>query len=264
VVEAKAGLHTGQRGRRRHKRQGGQVEGGRLLRRTRDRLAATPAVAGPAAARFGETAFDSGDGCRLRGRRLDGGDSPMLLVGVDGPQLVRLHGDGADVLVVVFTQPDTQEAGKALKEEEQEEWASLMHSGAQLQHLLKQLGGLPPTQGLHGMDLLHTLKLTEIVVLTKSLLDSLVRVLLRWVGHKVQDGPQALLGQGVDDQVKLHLLVFDVTEAKPRLGDAEPRLRVLRLKKRKAERASMVVVRKLLVVVHCRGSPIVALYTRMK
>jgi hypothetical protein len=62
------------------------------------------------------------------------------------------------------------------------------------------------------------LKLSEIVVLTKSLLDSLVRVLLRWVGHEVQDSLQALLGQGVDDQVKLHLLVFDVTQAKPRLA----------------------------------------------
>ncbi len=103
MVETKTGLHTGQRGRRWHKRRGSRVEGGWLLRRTRGPLAATPAAARPAAARFGETALDSGDDRRLRGRRLDCGDSPMLLVGVDGPQLVRLHGDGADVLVVVFT-----------------------------------------------------------------------------------------------------------------------------------------------------------------
>jgi hypothetical protein len=202
----------------------------------------------------------------------------MLLVGVDGPQLVRLHGDRVDVLVEVFTQHDTQEDGKALKEEKQKEWAGLMPSGAQLQHLVKQLRWLPPAQGLHGVDLLHTLKLSEIVVfaeslldglicavvLVESLLDGLICVLLRWVGHKVQDGPQILLGQGVDNKVKLHLLVFDVTQAKPRLGDAKPRLRVLRAKQRKAERDSMAVVRRLLVVVHSRGSPIVAPYTRMK
>jgi hypothetical protein len=111
------------------------------------------------------------------------------------------------------------------------------------------------------VDLLHTLKLSEIVVLAESLLHGLVRVLLRWVGHEVQDGPQALLGQGVDDQVILHLLVFNVAQAKLQLGDAEPRLSVLRPKERKAERASMVVVRRLLIVVHCRGSPIVASYS---
>jgi hypothetical protein len=32
------------------------------------------------------------------------------------------------------------------------------------------------------VDFLHTLKLSEIVVFTESLLDGLVRVLLRWVG----------------------------------------------------------------------------------
>jgi hypothetical protein len=80
----------------------------------------------------------------------------------------------------------------------------------------------------------------------------------------VPEGPARSGPAGIDDQVKLHLLVFDVAQAKPRLGNAEPRLRVLRPKKRKAERASMVVVRRLLVVVHCRGSPIVAPYTRMK
>ncbi len=138
-----------------------------------------------------------------------------------------------------------------------------MPSGAQLQHLVEQLRGLPPAQGLHGVDLLHTLELSEIMVLTESLLDGLVRVLLWWVGHEVQDGPQALLGQGVDNQVKLHLLVFDIAQAKPRLGDAEPRLRVLRPEERKAERTSMIVVRRLLVVVHSRGSPIVASYTLM-
>jgi hypothetical protein len=51
------------------------------------------------------------------------------------------------------------------------------------------------------VDLLHTLKLSEIVVFAESLLDGLVRILLRWVGHEVQDGPQALLGQGVDNKV---------------------------------------------------------------
>jgi len=112
------------------------------------------------------------------------------------------------------------------------------------------------------VNFLHALKLSEVVVLTESLLDGLVRVLLRWVGDEVQDGPQALLGQGIDDQIKLHLLVLDVAQAKPRLGDAEPRLRILRPEERQAERASMVVVRRLLVVIHSRGSPNVAIDTR--
>ncbi len=141
---------------------------------------------------------DSGDGRRLRGCRFNRGDSPVLLVSVNGPQLVRLHGDGADVIVVVFTQHDAQEAGETLKKEEEKERAGLVPSGAQLQHLVEQLGRLPPTQGLPGVDLLHTLELSEVVVLAESLLDGLERVLLRWVGHEVQDGPQALLGQGID------------------------------------------------------------------
>jgi hypothetical protein len=114
------------------------------------------------------------------------------------------------------------------------------------------------------VDLLNTLKLSEIVVLDESLLDGLIRVLLWWVGHEVQDGPQALLGKGVDDEVELNLLVLDVPQAKPRLGDAEPRLRVLRPKKRKAERASMIVVGRLLIVVHSRGSPSSSVYSYEK
>jgi hypothetical protein len=70
----------------------------------------------------------------------------VLKVGVDSPQLVRLQGDSADVLIAVFTQHDAQEAGEALKEEEKKERAGLMPSGAQLQHLMKQLGGLPPAK----------------------------------------------------------------------------------------------------------------------
>jgi hypothetical protein len=92
----------------------------------------TPAVAGTTTTRFGETALDRGDGRWLRGCRLNRGNSPVLLVGVDGPQLVRPHRDSADVLVVVFTQHDMQEAGKTLKEEKQKKWAGLMPSGAQL------------------------------------------------------------------------------------------------------------------------------------
>jgi hypothetical protein len=42
----------------------------------------------------------------------------MLKVSVDSPQLVRLHSDSPDVLIVVFTQHDAQEAGEALKEQE--------------------------------------------------------------------------------------------------------------------------------------------------
>jgi hypothetical protein len=131
----------------------------------------TPAAARTTTTRFGETALDRGDGRWLLGCRLNHGNSPVLLVGVDGPQLVRLHRDSADVLVVVFTQHDMQEAGKTLKEEKQKKWAGLMPSGAQLKHLVKQLGGLPPAQGLHGVELLHTLKLSEIVVFAESLLD---------------------------------------------------------------------------------------------
>jgi hypothetical protein len=78
--------------------------------------------------------------------------------------MANLHGDSADVLEVVFTQHDTQEDRKALKEEKEKEWAGLMPIGAQLQHLVKQLGWLPPAQGLHGVDLFHTLKLSEIVL----------------------------------------------------------------------------------------------------
>jgi len=58
------------------------------------------------------------DGRRLHGSRLNRGDSPMLKVSVDSPQLVRLHSDSPDVLIVVFTQHDAQEAGEALKEQE--------------------------------------------------------------------------------------------------------------------------------------------------
>ncbi len=70
------------------------------------------------------------------------------------------------------------------------------------------------------------------------------------------------MDQNFDHQVNLHLLVFDVAQAKPRLGDAEPRLRILRPEERQAERASMIVVRRLLVVIHSRGSPNVAIDTR--
>ena len=80
--------------------------------------------------------------------------------------------------------------------------------------LMEKLGGLPSTQGLYGVDLLHTLELREIVVVTQSPLDGLVGILLQRVGHQIQDSPQALLGQGIDDQVKLHLLFFDVPQAK--------------------------------------------------
>jgi len=37
-----------------------------------------------------------------------------LLVGVDGPQLVRLHGHSPNVFVVVFTKHEAQEAGEKL------------------------------------------------------------------------------------------------------------------------------------------------------
>jgi hypothetical protein len=110
---------------------------------------------------------------------------------------------------------DAQVAGETLQDEEEKKWADLMKGQAQLQHLVEKLGGLPSTQGLHGVDLLSTLELREVVVITQPLFDGLVRILIRRIGHQIQDGLQALLGQGIDDQVELHLLIFDVLQAKP-------------------------------------------------
>jgi hypothetical protein len=188
----------------------GRVESSRLPRRRRG-LVAPLAASGTATTQFGITAsFDIDNGCRFCGSRLNCGDSAVLLVDVDGPQLVGLHGHSPNV-----TQHNVQEAGERLQEEEEKKFAGLMTRRAQLQHLMEKLRGLPSTQGLHGVDLLHTLELCEIVVVTQSLLDGLVRILLWRVGHQIQDGPQALLGQGIADQVKLHLLVFDVPQEKP-------------------------------------------------
>jgi len=48
-----------------------------------------------------------------------------------------------------------------------------------------------------------------------------VQVILRWVNPKVQDSPQALLGQRVDNQVKLKLLILDIPEAESSLCNAK-------------------------------------------
>jgi hypothetical protein len=99
----------------------GRVESSRLPRRRRG-LVTPLAASRTATTEFGITAsFDIDDGRRFRGSRLNCGDSAVLLVGVDGPQLVRLHGHSPNVVVVVvvFTQHNAQEAGERLQEEEE-------------------------------------------------------------------------------------------------------------------------------------------------
>jgi hypothetical protein len=58
----------------------------------------------------------------------------VLLVGVDGPQLVRLDSNSLQIIIVVFTQHDAEMAGQTLREEE--EWTGLMTHGAKLHHLV--------------------------------------------------------------------------------------------------------------------------------
>jgi hypothetical protein len=78
---------------------------------------------------------------------------------------------------------DAQVAGETLQDEEEKKWAGLMKGRAQLQHLVEKLGGLPSTQGLHGVDLLNTLELREVVI-TQPLFDGLVRILIWRIGHQ--------------------------------------------------------------------------------
>ncbi len=82
--------------------------------------------------------------------------------------------------------------------------------------------------------------------------------------HQVKDGTEALLGKKVDLKVEFNLLVFDTAQQEPGIGNAKPGLRVLRPKLKLTERASIVVVGRLVLVGLSPGSPIVVPNTRMK
>jgi hypothetical protein len=119
----------------------------------------------------------------------------VLLVAVDSPQLVCLDSDSPQIIIVIFTQHDAEMAGQRLSEEEEEEWAGLVARGANLHHLVEEFRGLPSTQSLHGVESLHSLKLGELMVVTQSLLNGFVWVILRRIGDEVKDSTKALLWQ---------------------------------------------------------------------
>jgi hypothetical protein len=49
---------------------------------------------------------------------------------------------------------------------------------------------------------------------TETLLQLLVRIVLRWIGDKIQDGAKAFLGHSIDDKVEPVLLVVHPLQAK--------------------------------------------------
>jgi hypothetical protein len=120
-----------------------------------------------------------------------------------------------------------------LEEEEHQEGTHLMTSRAHLHHLVEKIRRLAATKADHGVELFHTLKIRQLV--RRRILDLFVRQVLGRVRDEVQDHPEGLLGQGIDDQG---------------LRNSKPSLTILRPERRKSERAMVLII-----VVHSRGSP---------
>jgi hypothetical protein len=102
-----------------------------------------------------------------------------------------------------------------LEEEEDKEGTLLITSRAHLHHLLEKFRRLAATKAVHGVELFHRLKLRPLVRRRMPLLDLCVRQGLGRVHDEVQDHPEGLLGQGIDDHVKHLLLVVNLPQPKP-------------------------------------------------
>ncbi len=69
------------------------------------------------------------------------------------------------------------------QKQKEKEGTDLMMSGAQLHHLKEELGWFAATQGIHLEQLLHMLKVSELVGHAEALLDGGVESVLRRVSH---------------------------------------------------------------------------------
>jgi hypothetical protein len=159
----------------------------------------------------------------------------MLLMIVYRPELVHLETDGQEIIHIILPKHYVQLLRKMLEEEEDEEGTRLMTSRAHLHHLVEKIRRLAATNAVHGVELFHTLKIRQLVRRRMPLLDLCVWQVLRRVHDEVQDHPEGLLGQGIDDQGLRH---------------SKPSLTILRPERRKEERAMVLII-----VVHSRGSP---------
>jgi hypothetical protein len=137
-----------------------------------------------------------------------------------------------------------------LEEEGEEEGTCLMTSRAHLHHLVEKIRRIAATKAVHGVELFHRLKLRPLVRRRMPLLDLCVRQGLGRVHDEVQDHPEGLLGQGIDDHVKHLQLVVNLLQPKPGLRHSKSSLSVLWPERRKAERAMVLII-----VVQSRGSP---------
>jgi hypothetical protein len=81
-----------------------------------------------------------------------------MLVRVFGPQAVSLDRHVPRGELILIIQQDPNLSGKALQKQEQKEHVVLLTARAQLQHLSKELRGLPRPQRLQLEQLLYPLK----------------------------------------------------------------------------------------------------------
>jgi hypothetical protein len=81
-----------------------------------------------------------------------------------------------------------------------------MTSRAHLHHLVEKIRRLAATKAVHGVEIFPTLKIRQLRR-RMPLLDLCVRQILGRVHDEVQDHPEGLLGEGIDDQ--------DLRQSKP-------------------------------------------------
>jgi hypothetical protein len=99
----------------------------------------------------------------------------MLLVAMDQPEFVSLDSSGMEILVVIFTQQETQFLGRLCRNRGHQ-WgtAPSFQRGARM---------FVASQGIHLEQFLLMLKVNELVGHEQVLLDGGVKSALRWASH---------------------------------------------------------------------------------